>query len=104
MREARKGVFVYDLGQNIVGVPRITLHEAVAGRRIVVRVAETLYPDLPESGGNVGMIMTENYRAAISTDQYVTRAGRQVIQPRFTSHGFQYLEITGLDRLEERPE
>ena len=31
-----------------------------------------LYPDLPESGKNVGMIMTENYRAALSQD--TTRA------------------------------
>ncbi|MFM2287676.1 MAG: hypothetical protein RL684_819, partial [Pseudomonadota bacterium] len=96
VREVRKGVFVYDMGQNIVGVPRIALHAARPGQRIVLRVAETLYPDLPESGGNVGMVMTENYRAATSSDQYVTRAGDQVIEPRFTSHGFQYLEITGL--------
>jgi alpha-L-rhamnosidase len=26
------------------------------------------------------------------------KAGRQVFQPRFTSHGFQYVEITGIDR------
>ena len=56
-----------------------------------------LYPDLPESGKNVGMIMTENYRAALSQDVYTMKAGRQVYQPRFTSHGFQYIEITGID-------
>jgi alpha-L-rhamnosidase len=98
VREVRPGVFVYDLGQNIVGVPRITLRGASPGQHLVLRVAETLYPDLRASGGNVGMIMTENYRAALSIDQYVTRAGNQVFQPRFTSHGFQYLEITGIDQ------
>jgi alpha-L-rhamnosidase len=56
-----------------------------------------LYPDLPESGKNVGMIMTENYRAALSQDVYTMKAGRQAYQPRFTSHGFQYVEITGID-------
>ncbi|MEY4763126.1 MAG: hypothetical protein RLZZ200_2982 [Pseudomonadota bacterium] len=98
VREVRRGVFVYDLGQNLVGVPRIRLAAARAGQRIVLRVSEMLYPDLPASGGNVGMIMTENYRAALSQDLYVARSGPQTIQPRFTSHGFRYLEVTGIDR------
>ena len=34
----------------------------------------------------------------MSQDVYTSRAGAQVIQPRFTSHGFQYIEITGIDR------
>ena len=41
--------------------------------------------------------MTENYRAALSQDVYTMRAGPQTFQPRFTSHGFQYVEITGID-------
>jgi alpha-L-rhamnosidase len=97
MREVRPGVYVYDLGQNIVGVPRVHFGSGIPGRRVFVRFAEMLYPDLPASGGNVGMVMTENYRAALSQDQYVMRAGAQDFQPRFTSHGFQYIEITGLD-------
>jgi alpha-L-rhamnosidase len=56
-----------------------------------------LYPDLAESGSNVGLLMTENYRAALSQDIYVMNDGEQVFQPRFTSHGFQYIEITGID-------
>ena len=57
-----------------------------------------MYPDLQESGKNVGMIMTENYRAALSQDVYTMKAGSQVFQPRFTSHGYQYVEITGIDK------
>jgi len=95
--EVRKGVFVYNMGQNIVGVPRITIQNGTAGQKITVRFSEMLYPDLNESGDNVGMIMTENYRAALSQDVYVMKNGFQVIQPRFTSHGFQYVEITGID-------
>ena len=70
---------------------------AARARRSTLRFAEMLYPDLPDSGKNVGMIMTENYRAALSQDVYTMKAGRQVYQPRFTSHGFQYIEITGID-------
>ena len=69
-----------------------------AGGRITLRYSEMLYPDLPESGKNVGMIMTENYRAALSQDVYTMKAGPQVFQPRFTSHGYQYIEITGIDK------
>ncbi len=98
VKEVRPGVFVYDLGQNIVGVPRITIAEGRAGGKLTLRFAEMLYPDLKESGKNVGMIMTENYRAAISQDVYTMKAGRQTYQPRFTSHGFQYIEITGIDK------
>ena len=86
------------MGQNIVGVPRITIANGKAGKKITLRFSEMLYPDLKESGNNVGMIMTENYRAALSQDVYIMKDGPQVYQPRFTSHGFQYIEITGIDQ------
>jgi len=98
VKEVRKGVYVYDMGQNIVGVPRITIVNGTAGRKITLRFSEMLYPDLKESGNNVGMIMTENYRAALSQDVYTMKNGPQVYQPKFTSHGFQYIEITGTDQ------
>ncbi len=98
VREVRPKVYVYDLGQNIVGVPRITLANGRPGGTITLRFSEMLYPDLPASGKNVGMIMTENYRAALSQDVYTLKAGPQTFQPRFTSHGFQYIEVTGVDQ------
>lgn len=97
VEEVREGVFVYDMGQNFVGVPRITIASGRAGDTMVLRVAEMLYPDLPESGDNVGMIMTENYRAALCQDMFIMKDGRQVFQPKFTSRGYQYIEITGID-------
>lgn len=96
VKEVRKGVYVYNLGQNIVGVPKIMIKNGKAGEKITLRYAEVLYPDLKESGKNVGMIMTENYRAALSQDIYIMKNGEQVFQPHFTSHGFQYVEITGI--------
>jgi alpha-L-rhamnosidase len=97
MKEVRKGVYVYDLGQNIVGVPRITLAAGEAGKKMTLRYGEVLYPDMKESGNNAGMLMLENYRAALSQDIYIMKEGDQVYQPRFTSHGFKYIEITGID-------
>lgn len=98
VKEVRPGVFVYDMGQNMVGVPRLTIANGRAGGSITLRYAEMLYPKLKESGNNIGMIMTENYRAALSQDVYTMKAGSQMFQPRFTSHGYQYIEITGLDK------
>ena len=98
MQEVRPGVYIYNLGQNIVGVPKITFATGYAGQKITLRFSEVLYPDLKQSGKNVGMIMTENYRAALSEDTYVMKDGFQIFQPHFTSHGFQYIEITGIDQ------
>jgi alpha-L-rhamnosidase len=98
VKEVRPGVYVYNMGQNLVGVPRIGIANGRAGGRITLRYAEMSYPDLKESGKNVGMIMTENYRGALSQDVYTMKAGSQVFQPRFTSHGYQYIEITGIDK------
>nr|MDI1248298.1 family 78 glycoside hydrolase catalytic domain [Lacunisphaera sp.] len=96
VREPRPGVFIYDFGQNVVGVPRLTFMQGQHGRTVTLRYAEMLYPDLPASGPNAGLIMTENLRGALAQDIYIQRDGRQVCEPRFTSHGFQYLEITGI--------
>ena len=98
VQEVRPGVYVYNMGQNLVGVPRISIAHGRPGGKITLRYSEVLYPDLKESGNNIGMIMTENYRAALSQDLYTMKAGSQVFQPRFTSHGYQYIEITGIDQ------
>jgi len=97
VKEVRPGVFIYDMGQNMVGVPKITFANGVAGKKVTLRVGETLYPNLPESGNNVGMVMLENYRAALCQDMYTMKHGAQVYQPHFTYRGYQYLEITGIE-------
>ena len=98
VEEVRPGVFVYDMGQNMVGVPQITISNGIAGKTITLRYAEVKYPDLAEYGKNVGMIMLENIRAALAQDSYTQRGGKEVIQPRFTFHGYRFLEITGIDK------
>jgi alpha-L-rhamnosidase len=96
VEEVKPGVFVYDLGQNIAGVPHITLSGLPAGRKITLRFAEVKYPDLPEYKNDTGMIMLENIRAAMAQDIYITRGGNEIISPRFTYHGCRYIEITGI--------
>lgn len=96
VEEVRPGVYVYDMGQNMVGVPHFELKGFNAGQKINLRYAEVKYPDLPEYGNSVGMIMLENIRAAMSQDVYITKGGNETIEPRFTFHGYRFIEITGI--------
>lgn len=95
--EPRKGVYVYDLGQNMAGVPLVHFSGLKPGTEVKIRTAEIKYPDLPAYQDHVGMIMTENLRVATSQDVYVARGGEETFSPRYTLHGFRYLEITGVD-------
>jgi alpha-L-rhamnosidase len=86
--EPKKGVYVLDLGQNFAGIVRLTV-SGEPGQTIALRFAERLNPD--------GTIYTTNLRGARATDTYICRGGGvEVWEPRFTFHGFQYVEITGL--------
>jgi alpha-L-rhamnosidase len=98
VEEVRPGVFVYDMGQNMVGVPKIRLQQGNKGSQITLRFAEVTYPNLKEYGDQVGMIMLENIRAALTQDIYIQKGGAETIQPRFTFHGYRYIEITGIEK------
>ncbi len=86
--EPAPGAYVYDMGTNFAGFARLKVSGAEPGQKIVLRFAERLNPD--------GTIYTTNLRGALATDTYIcTGAGKEVWQPRFTFHGFQYVEVTG---------
>ena len=91
--EPQFGVHVFDLGQNMVGWARIRVR-AQAGDTITIRYAEMLNDD--------GTLYTTNLRSAKATDCYICRGGGEEIwEPRFTFHGFRYVELTG--NLHEKP-
>ena len=96
--EVRPKVYVYDMGQNMVGFPKILIRNGKKGQVITMRYAEVKYPELAEYKGNTGMVMMENIRAALTQDLYILKGGNEVIQPRFTFHGYRYLELTGLEK------
>ncbi len=98
VEQVRPGVYIYDMGQNMAGVPLITLDGMKKGQRINLRFAEVKYPNMPQYGENKGMIMLENIRAAMAQDIYTARGGHETFAPRFTYHGYRYIEITGIDR------
>jgi alpha-glucuronidase len=87
------GAFLYDMGQNLVGVARVKLHGR-AGQTVRLRYGEELY----RQGERKGQLYTDNLRSAAATDTYTfARDGTVTYQPRFTQHGFRYIEISGLD-------
>lgn len=87
--EPQPKVYVYDIGQNIAGMARIKVRGR-KGQRVQIRYAERLNPD--------GSMYVTNLRLARATDYYTCKGtGEEVWQPRQTFHGFQYVEITGVD-------
>ncbi len=86
--EPHPGVFIIDLGQNVVGWCRSTFHQTTPGQVIKLRHAEVLQAD--------GTIYFENMRTAAPIDTYICRgAATEMFEPRFTYHGFRYVEVTG---------
>lgn len=98
MTEPLPGVYIYDLGQEIAGVPRIRFH-GKKGQKIILRFGEILYPELEEYKGLWGQMLQANLRDASSTDVYICRGDEEEwYQPRFTFHGYRYVEISGLEK------
>ena len=81
-------VYIFNLGQNFAGVVRLKVNGS-EGTKIRLRYGEMLHPD--------GRLMTENLRKARATDFYTLRGAPEgeTYTPRFTFHGFQYVEVTG---------
>ena len=79
---------IYDMGQNFSGRVRLRI-KAPRGTTLTLRYAEVLNPD--------GSLYTKNLRAARSTDVYTCKGGdAESWEPRFTFHGFRYVEVGGL--------
>jgi len=89
INEPTKGAYVFDLGQNFAGLARLKI-KGKKGQKVTMKFVEVLKPD--------GNIYTDNLRAARCTDTYICKGkGTEIWQPMFTSHGFRYVEVTGLD-------
>lgn len=84
--ESPSGKTIVDFGQNLVGWVSITA-SGPAGHTITLRHAEVL------ENGELG---TRPLRFAEATDRYTLKGGGpETWEPRFTFHGFRYVEVTG---------
>ncbi|KAA5824867.1 Bacterial alpha-L-rhamnosidase [Algibacter amylolyticus] len=85
----KDGAIIFDLKQNMVGVPFVKV-PMKKGDTLQIRFAEMLSPD--------GTFYTKNYRSAHSTDYYIAAEdGDIAYQPKFTFHGFRFVELSGFD-------
>ncbi|ANW95876.1 rhamnosidase [Wenyingzhuangia fucanilytica] len=85
----REAAVIFDLEQNMVGVPLVKV-PMKKGDTLKIRFAEMLSPN--------GSFYTKNYRSAHSTDYYIAaKDGNITYMPKFTFHGFRYVELSGFD-------
>ncbi len=98
----KPGIYVYNLGQNFAGWAKLKV-KAPKGQTIQLRFAETVSDDGMIDPASTGVYATD----VVQTDKYTCKGiGTEVWEPRFTYHGFQYVEMTGfpgtpsLDNLE----
>lgn len=87
--ELRPGVYIMDMGQNMVGHLAVKL-KGNEGDTLSMHFAETLKPD--------GSLYTANLRSAETTDRIYLKGAKPEAftwEPSFTYHGFRYVELTG---------
>ena len=87
------GAWIVDFGENVAGIVEIKIPPAPRGAQVTLRFAETLNPDGTLDFRSIGSFATQ----CIQQDVYIARgdANGETWRPRFTYHGFRYMEITG---------
>jgi alpha-L-rhamnosidase len=85
--EPRKGRYVFDFGQNIVGFTYLQT-EGKATKEVELKYAETL----TDKG-------LADQKGLKPTDKYILKGyGVEKWEPKFTYHGFRYVEVEGLPK------
>ncbi len=105
VKEVRPGVWVFDIGQNISGWARLKVMGPV-DTTITLKYAEKLDDSGDIDPSNIKpLVRTGDFQ----TDRYTLRGEEvEIWEPRFTYHGFQYIQVTGfpgkpdLDSIEAR--
>lgn len=89
------GRTVWDVGENISGVVRVTTH-AAAGERITLRFAENLSPEgelnFHTAGGHC---VSKSGKPQIMEDTFVADGTVRTFEPTFVWHAFRYFDVTG---------
>ncbi|MCG5052694.1 MAG: family 78 glycoside hydrolase catalytic domain [Myxococcales bacterium] len=92
VQQVAAGVHLFDLGQNIAGWARLRV-QGPTGTKLTLRFGEKLGPD-----GRLDRKALEGLlrQGVFEEDQYILRGGpEEVWEPRFTYHGFRYVEVEG---------
>lgn len=103
--EAGKDTFIVDMGQNFAGVARVRV-KGPSGLKLSLRYGEDIHPDgrlnfLTTTAGHIKEMWNLRGgpgapKTAWQQDVYILKGkATEEWAPRFTFHGFRYLEITG---------
>jgi len=88
LKQSKSGAFVFDMGQNMAGWVSMSV-VGKKGEKVTLRFGETLDKD--------GNLYTGNLRTAKATDCYIFKEDGKIFwEPKFTIHGFRYVELTGI--------
>ena len=81
------GTYIYDFGQNFSGWVRLKV-SGPRGTQVKLRYSELLNEDR--------ILNTNPNQGAEATYIYILKGqGEEIYEPRFTYHGFRYVEVTG---------
>ncbi len=85
--------YQFDMGQDIAGWAKLTV-KGVAGTQIRLEYGDRLTPDGRLDRSNYEILVKGN---DVQVDTYTLKGkGVECWEPRFTYHGFQWVEVTGL--------
>ena len=92
VKEVKPGVYLFDMGVNLSGFAHLTT-KGPRGTEVTLKYNEALLPD-----GTVNMEHTASHtHGRFQTDQFILKGdGVENFEPRFTYHGFRYVQVSGL--------
>ena len=90
--QTSSGSWIFDFGVNVAGIPLLNV-ELPQGTRLKMQMGELLDSARTIDFSTTGPAAT----GVIQTDEYIcTGKGEERWTPRFTYHGFRYLELSGV--------
>jgi len=99
--EPIEDIYVFDFGQNLTGWPRLSVN-GPEGTSVILKTAEVTRLDMARmkeksADGVEGLIDPSPNRSAKARDVYILKGGNgvEVYEPRFTYHGFRYVQVEG---------
>jgi alpha-L-rhamnosidase len=89
--EPQPGVFVFDMGQNMTGWPRLTV-QGPAGTEVRMSCGELLGRGLLNKGRIGRFVASDKFQVLT----YILKGkGKEVWEPKFSYQGFQYVQLEG---------
>ncbi len=88
--------WIVDMGENFAGWAKINIPYSPAGAEYVLRFSERL------TDGSLDYTTCGTFHTCLlQQDRYIAKGapGGESFEPRFTYHGFQYIEITGVNKM-----